>query len=172
MELLYLNKLLFEFVIWNNLIAHEIIYRLIDLSIYLSLSIYYIYINCIYCIYVNINSSSIYVNSSSIETFNSVNMEYRNALENSGKLNYTQTREYNSKYKKVEISLGLTRHIAKTSLPMSQNVSCTYWTIISQNLTNCARYSTDIISTHNKKLIKEDAPNTKACNYRTKSTCP
>ena len=68
-------------------------------------------------------------------------MEYRNALENSGKLNYTQTREYKSKHKKVEASLGLTRHIAKTSLPMSQNVSCTYWTII-------IGYSTDIVSTH------------------------
>ena len=44
----------------------------------------------------------------------------------------------------VEKSSGLTCHIAKTSLPTSQNVSWTYWTITAQNLTNCARHSTEI----------------------------
>ena len=37
---------------------------------------------------------------------------------------------------------------------------------------SCTENISSIISSHNKKLIKNHAPNTKPCNCRTKSTCP
>ena len=65
--------------------------------------------------------------SSSIEIFNSTEVEYENALENSGyhsiKLNYYKQWKTNRNLTEVEISSGLTYHIAKTPLPTLQNVS-------------------------------------------------
>ena len=37
---------------------------------------------------------------------------------------------------------------------------------------SCTENISTIISSHNKKIIKDNAPNTKPCNCRTKLTCP
>ena len=88
----------------------------------------------------------LYSNLSSIEILNPAKFEYENALENSGfhsiKLKYTQGKT--NQNIKVKTSSGLTHHIAKMSLPTSQNVPWTYWTITSQNVTNWESYSTEI----------------------------
>ena len=129
-------------------------------------------------------------NSSSIKIFNSAKVEYENALENSGhhsiKLNYTQTRENKSKHNR-------SRNIIWFNPPYSQNVitnvekrflslldhhfpkSNKLHMIFNRNTVkvsySCTENISSIISSHKKKLIKNNAPNTKPCNCRNKLTC-
>ena len=119
-------------------------------------------------------------NSSTIEIFNSAKVEYENSLENSGynsvKLNYTQTRENKPKYNR-------SRNIIWFNPPYSQNVitnvtkrfvnlldhhfpkSNKLHKIFNKNTVkvnySCTENIASIIISHNKKLMENNAPNTK-----------
>ena len=129
-------------------------------------------------------------NSSSIEILNSAKVEYENAFENSAyhsvKLNYTQTRGNKPKHKR-------SRNIIWCNPPYNQNVisnvakrflnllyhhfpiSNKLRKIFNRNTVkvsySCTENMSIVISSHNMKLMKNNAPNTKSCNCRTKSKC-
>ena len=122
-------------------------------------------------------------NSSSIEIFNSAKVEYENALENSGyhsiKLNYTQTKENKSKHNRSRniiwfnppYSRNVITNVAKSFLNLLDHhfpKSNKLHKIFNRNTVKVSYSYTEsissIISSHNKKLIKNNVPYTKPCN--------
>ena len=129
-------------------------------------------------------------NSSSIEIFNSAKVEYENASIYSGyhsiKPNYTQARENKSNhnrsrniiYFKPRYSQNVITNVAKRFLNLLDQhfpKSNKFHKIFNRNTVkisySCTENIYSIISSHNKKLTKNNAPNTKPCNCRNKSTC-
>ena len=122
-------------------------------------------------------------NSSIIEIFNSAKVEYENALENSGyhsiKLNYTQTKENKSKHNRSRniiwfnppYSRNAITNVAKSFLNLLDHhfpKSNKLHKIFNRNTVKVSYSYTEsissIISSHNKKLIKNNVPYTKPCN--------
>ena len=129
-------------------------------------------------------------NSWSLQIFNSAKVEYENALANSGyhfvKLNFTQTRENKPKHYRG-------RNIIWFNPPYNRNVitkvakrflnlldhhfqkSNKLHKIFNRNTVkrsySCTENISSIISSYNKKLMKNNAPNTNSWNCRTKSKC-
>ena len=130
-------------------------------------------------------------NSSMIEIFNSAKVKFENALENYGshpvKLNFTQTREnkpkhnrsqniiwFNSRYTKRIITNVAKRflNLLDHHFPKSTKLNKIFNRTTVNVSYSCTEIIFRIISSHNKKLMKNDAPNTKPCNCRTKSKMP
>ena len=118
-------------------------------------------------------------------------LTYENTLENSEyhsiKQNYTQTRTNKSKHNRnrniiwfnPSYSQNLITNVAKRLLNLLDHHFPKFnklHKIFNRNTVkvsySCTENISSITSSHNKKLIKNNAPNTKPCNCRNKSACP